>query len=54
MEQVRKIGIPRTTGPVDLQLILNSTVSVKVKLQLIQKISDSLEVILNVFNTDSL
>lgn len=44
MEPVRKIIHPRTAGPVDLQLILNPTVNVKVKLQLIQKISDALEV----------
>lgn len=48
MEPVRKIAHPRTSGPVDLQLILNPTVNVKVKLQFMQKISDSLEVILNV------
>lgn len=44
MEPIRKIVQARTTGPVDLQLILNPSVSVKVKLQLIQKISDALEV----------
>lgn len=44
MELVRKITQPRTTAPVDLQLILNPTVNIKIKIQLIQKISDSLEV----------
>jgi len=45
MESVRKIIHPRITGPVDLSLILNTTVSIKVKLQLVQKISDAIEVI---------
>ncbi|XP_025202207.1 transcription-associated protein 1-like [Melanaphis sacchari] len=43
MEPVRKIVHPKTSGPVDLTLILNSAVNMKVKLQLIQKISESLE-----------
>lgn len=44
MEPIRKIIHPRTTGPVDLQLILNPTVNIKVKLQLVQKIYDGIEV----------
>jgi len=44
MEPVRKIVHPKTSGPVDLTLILNSAVNMKVKLQLIQKISESLDV----------
>ncbi|XP_029341770.1 transformation/transcription domain-associated protein isoform X2 [Acyrthosiphon pisum] len=43
MEPVRKIVHPRTSGPVDLSLILNAAVNMKVKLQLVQKISDSIE-----------
>lgn len=45
MEPVRKIAHPRTVGPVDLQIILNPTVNMKVKLQHVQKIFDSMEVI---------
>lgn len=44
MEPVRKIVHPRTSGPVDLSLILNAAVNMKVKLQLVQKISESIEV----------
>lgn len=43
MDPVRKIVHPKTSGPVDLTLILNSAVNMKVKLQLIQKISESLD-----------
>lgn len=43
MEPVRKIVHPKTSGPVDLSLILNAAVNMKVKLQLVQKISESIE-----------
>lgn len=47
METTRIVGhskIP-AVGPVDLQLILNPSVNLKIKLQLIQQIYDVLEVI---------
>jgi len=44
MEPVRKIVHPKTSNLVDLTLILNSAVNMKIKLQLVQKISESLEV----------
>lgn len=46
MEPVRRTAVPMIVGPVDLQLILSSTVNYKVKLQLIQKIFEYIEVIL--------
>lgn len=44
MEPVRKIAQPRAEGLVDLQVLLNPTISISVKLQHLQKISDTLEV----------
>jgi len=45
MEPVRKIVHPKTSGPVDLSLILNAAVNMKIKAQLVKKIAENIEVI---------